>query len=429
MLASTRLTRAALLSLVVGLLAALMAVGAAPGAHAADRILVYGRVGFPQGDNPNLKVLWFDSGWGYLGQQRADGGGYSLRLPPGTYHLQFVDQRPAYEVRKYAPTNIQVTLRDRPVAKNVVMRKGAAITGAARAGGRPLAGARVVAANQAEQSFPTISDKKGRFAIGGLPAGKYCLFTFDKARRWVDKCTWVGGLDTGQFKDAKTRLRKQAGSLTVFLTTASNGTPPRSTVTVTSKRTGQWWTATARDGKAVLSGLHPGGYSIKYDGAGIWLTQLGSVRHASVSSGRMEFGDFRLTQRGGWIRGNVVDSSDETRPLAEAVVQLWSASGTKLAESISSDDGSFDLKGQLTTQEGLTIVVQPGQYTDYLGVGPLRCQYVATPHEGYNVTTGEENYIGDIGIDRKPGQDKSGCATSTDRAGRHQPIAMSSSPQ
>ena len=49
--------------------------------------------------------------WNYIGQKAANGGGYSLSLPPGTYHLQFVDQRPSYDVTRYAPTDVKVTVR------------------------------------------------------------------------------------------------------------------------------------------------------------------------------------------------------------------------------------------------------------------------------------------------------------------------------
>jgi hypothetical protein len=410
MLPPARSARAVLL-LVVAL--ALVATGSATTtAHAADdKSLVYGTITYPQHDQPAVKMLWFDKGWNYLGQQRADSGGYSINLGPGTYHLQFVDQRPAYDVTKYAPTDVQVSVdgSGRTVRKNVRMQRGAANTGTVRGGGAALQHARVVAANQAEESFATTANSKGQFAVGGLPAGKYCLFTYDKSHRYVDRCTWVGGLDSGQARNTAVALRKPAGSLTVFLTTITGSRPPSSTVTVTSKQTGQWWTAKARQGKAVLSGLYPGGYTINYDAAGTWLTQSGVVRNASVKPRAMDFGDFRLTKRGGWVTGNVVDSSDPSRTLPGASVLLFAADGTKMAETTTTEDGFFELTGALVTQSGMTIVVDHGPYSNYLGEEPLVCQYVATTTPDVAVTSGEESYVGDIGIDRKSPQTKVGC--------------------
>ena len=54
-------------------------------------------------------MTWFTADWTYLGSRKAHGGGYSLALEPGTYHLQFTDQRPAYDVEKYYPADVTVT--------------------------------------------------------------------------------------------------------------------------------------------------------------------------------------------------------------------------------------------------------------------------------------------------------------------------------
>src|SRR4051812_40919774 len=106
-----RRTRSALL-LALALLAAFLVTGAAQPAGAADdKGLANGAIRFPHGDRPAVKMLWFDGSWNYLGQKRANGDSYSVWLEPGTYHLQFVDQRPAYDVEKYAPTDIEVTVR------------------------------------------------------------------------------------------------------------------------------------------------------------------------------------------------------------------------------------------------------------------------------------------------------------------------------
>ena len=81
----------------------------------------------------------------------------------------------------------------------------------------------------------------------------------------------------------------------------------KTSVTITSKATGQWWTATASGGTAVFRGLYPGRYKLKFDGAGVWLPTTVAVQKAKVHGNKMAFGSVRLTKRGGWITGTVVD--------------------------------------------------------------------------------------------------------------------------
>ena len=72
------------------------------------------------------------------------------------------------------------------------MTRGGYVTGTVRTGdGKPAKGARVVAANRAEQSFETTANGKGQFALGGLPQGKYSVFTYDQQKRWVGKSAWA----------------------------------------------------------------------------------------------------------------------------------------------------------------------------------------------------------------------------------------------
>ena len=370
---------------------------------------VYGGINCPKLSKcPNMKVLWFDKSWGYLGTARANGGGYALRLAPGRYHLQFVDQRPSYDTSKYAPTDIAVTVGRHPVGTSVTMKRGAAITGVARAGGQALGGARVVAANRSEQSFATTANKKGQFAVGGLPAGKYCLFTYDKAKRYVGKCTWAGGVNFGQIKNKTVKLTTKAGNLTVFLDTKDGGNAPRSTVTVTSRATGQWWTAAARSGKAVFRGLYPGRYNVKYDGGGIWLAATGVVRNGTVRSSRMAFGDFTLTKRGATVTGTVVDKEDPQYPLEGAQVLLYNQSGDLLGSTTSDSDGRFRFVGQLEIQQNLTVVGQPGPYSEYLGQGTHYCKYERTESEPFSITTGQVTNIGDLELAHRPANEQDG---------------------
>jgi hypothetical protein len=394
--------RTVLLAVLV-VLAALLVTPGTP-ANAVDRERVYGAINCPKMSKcPSMNVQWFDKNWTYLGTRKANGGGYALRLAPGTYHLQFIDQRPAYDTSKYAPTDILVTVGQHTVSKSVTMKQGASITGTARAGGKPLGGARVYAANRSEQSFATTANKNGQFAIGGLPAGKYCLFTYDRRKQFVDKCSWVGGLNFGQSKNRKVTLRKKAGNLTVFLETRDGNSAPNSTVTVTSKLTGQWWSAKSRSGKAVFRGLFPGRYRIKYDGGGVWFAATGAVRGGPIRPARMAFGDFTVPKRGGWLTGTVIDGSDPASTLQGAQVLLFDSEGTELAETLSKDDGRFRLDGRIATQSDLTVVVNPNPDQAGLQTGDGYCVFQRTEQiYDYSARAGQGTEIGEVTLDRAP---------------------------
>ena len=410
------------LAALVGLLAALLATPA-PAAHAAgDKGIVNGNVICPKlAKCPNLKLLWFDKSWSYLGQKKANGGGYSLTLAPGTYHLQFVDQRPAYDVTKFAPTDVKVTVRANDLtARNVTMEKGAAITGTVKNGaGKPLKKAKVVAARTDGTSFSTQGNGQGQFAVGGLPPGKYSIFTFDPQKTWVDKSTWAGGLDHGQKKNFAIKLKKRAGNLTVYLFQPQGLLKTKTTLTVTSKATGQWWSAKSGNGTFVFRGVYPGQYKAQFNGAGVWFAKTGAVQKGKVVSGRMAFGDFHLTKRGGWLTGHIVDGDGrEMVPLRPgytngpgATIKLFDKGGHQVAVAESDDEGKFKLTGQLATQDGMTIVVEPPSETGFYMWGEARCQFDRAEFDGYSLRTGQESYIGQLPVPRTPDQAGVQCAT------------------
>ena len=190
-----RLSRV-VVAIVVALIASLVAVGATTtSASAAETGKVRGAIYAGKGLADRIQVTWFDSDWHYIGKRKLSRGVYSLRLRTGTYWLQFTDLRPVYDVTRYAPTNVKVTVRSgRTATKTVHMHRGAAITGVVKAGGKPAGGARIVAANTSEQSFSVNANSKGQFAVGGLPAGSYSVFSYDRAKKWVGKSLWVPGM-------------------------------------------------------------------------------------------------------------------------------------------------------------------------------------------------------------------------------------------
>ncbi len=406
----------AVLVLLVALVATLAAAGAGTPAQAAgDKGIVNGGITCPPKHSkcPGLKLLWFDRNWTYLGQRKLGTGahGYSLTLPAGTYHLQFVDQRPAYDVTKYAPTDTQVTVRPNDLTvRNVTMQAGAVITGTARNGhGRPLGGATIVAASKGQQSFSTQANGKGQFAIGGLPQGQYSVFTFDRSKTWVGKSSWAGAVKPGSPKNMTITLTKRAGQMTVYLFSPKGLLKQKTTLTVTSKQTGQWWSATSGNGTFVFKGLYAGGYNAEFKGAGPWLAKTGAVQKADVKPNGFTSGKFNVTRHGAWVEGNVVDASQTGRTLQGARVQVWSSTGSELGDATTDQNGYFQVTGLIYTQSDVTIIVQPGPDSDYLGTEPNRCQYVRTEHADFDVTENEHSFVGDLGIDRLSPQTKPGC--------------------
>lgn len=401
MLPSTR-SRAALLAVVALVAALLVAVAPAGTAGAASTGQVVGEIRFPK-ERAKVEVLWFTSGWQYLGRKKAGAGTYTINLAPGTYWLQFVDQREAYDIGKYAPTDVKVTVGSGRIIRNVTMKRGAYITGTARTGdGKPAAKATVTAANTQGRSFSTTANGKGQFAIGGLPQAKYSVFTWDKRKRWVGKSTWAGRVKTGHGRNVSIRLGKRTGALRLLLDTPSGPLKTKASVTVTSKATGQWWTATAKGGSAVFKGLYPGKYTVDFPGAGIWLRDTKPVKGATVRRGGTAIGQAKLTKRGGWITGQAVDAGAPTYPMPNAQVQLYDRYGTKIDETVTAADGTFLLDGQLYTQSEMTVVINPwpdrGGYTPTTGY----CHFKSTSHPGIPVTQGAATALGPVGVLRDP---------------------------
>ncbi len=208
----------------------------------------------------------------------------SLTLPVGSYRLQFTDKRPSYDVTKFAPTDATVTVRSGSTAvRNVRMHRGAAITGTVRTAAGSGSHATVTAANKAEQSFSTIANDKGQFAIGGLPAGSYSVFTYDHKKTYVAKSTYVKKLAAGHPQNIDIKLNKRAGNLLVDLYAGDQPINGTLMVTAISKKTGQFWTMKARNGTADLRGVYPGRYTLIVPGYRDFFGKTGTVSRGKVS--------------------------------------------------------------------------------------------------------------------------------------------------
>jgi hypothetical protein len=407
MLASARMTRAAILSLLLGLL--LTAFVATPPVDAAGSTgVAYGTIKFPQKDNPGMKVLWFDQNWRYLGTKTAAGGSYSLNLPSGSYHLQFVDQRPTYKTDKYAPTDIAVTVHQGAgTRKNVTMRRGAFITGTVKTKGKVAKKARVVAANENETSFETTANDKGQFAIGGLPEGRYSLFTYDHKKAYVGKSTYAGKLKTGASANVAINLTTRAGSLRVYMFTSANGVRKQVSgnpvVTAVSTATGQFWSEKVTAGSVVFQGLYPGRYTMVANGYGVWFAKTAAVSGPAVKAGTTQFGNFTYTKRGGWITGTVVDGNDNSFTMKDSAVKLFDANGAQLTSTTADQDGHFTLSGQFASMNGLTVTVDPnpngGGWATAAAPGNY-CMFVQGSVTPVSITTGQGTDVGSVPMPR-----------------------------
>ncbi|MCW2844414.1 MAG: hypothetical protein JWN22_2330 [Nocardioides sp.] len=388
------------LLVVLGLLASLLLVLAPiDGASASDSGKVRGNIFGSQGGSPRVKVSWFTSDWMFLGARKAYGGVYTLTLKPGTYWLQFTDQRPAYDVTKYAPTDVKVTVRKNGTSvKNVQMHRGAAITGTVSAGGRKAGGARVVAANAAEQSFTVKANKDGQFALGGLPNGSYSVFTYDRHGEWVGKSGWVPHVVAGKASNVAIGLDRHAGGLLLDLYAGGRQLDGRPFVTAVSRKTGQFWTARATHGSVTFAGLYPGRYRVVVPGVGDWFARGGAVKKGRVKPNRVAFGSFALTRHGGWVEGDVVDGEAPAYPLKGAQVLLFDADGDRIGSTSTDEDGHYRFGGQLRTQHGVAVVVAPDPGSGGWMQGHHYCQFDSTEVDDVSISVGQGTDLDPIGL-------------------------------
>ncbi|MCW2765735.1 MAG: hypothetical protein JWO11_1694 [Nocardioides sp.] len=399
----------ALLALVVALLASLVLVVGSPLPASAETGTVKGQVIGTQAGPLKIRMMWFDRHWTYLGQRRLDRDIYSLSLPAGTYHLQFVDLRPSYDVTKYAPSDVTVTVSaGNPVQRDVKMRRGAALTGTVKAGGRPARGARVVAASTDETSYETTANRAGQFALGGLPAGDYSVFTYDRQKTWVARSTWVPKLQRPEVRNLALTMRAKGGSMLVDLKRPDGKAMKGSFfVTAVSRASGQFWTERAQRGTVIFQGLYPGRYRMVAPGVGIYLARTGSVQGGNVRPGRADLvSRFAWTRRGAWLTGSVVDKEAPDVPLEGAQVLLYDKAGNQIGGTSTNEQGRYTLKGQLSTQAGLTVAVQPDPDRDGWLQGENYCRFERLEVSPVAIRTGHATDIGEVLLPHQPSSDR-----------------------
>lgn len=250
---------------------------------------IYGHAYGPGNSRVQVQVALFTGDWKYIRAVKSSRGGvYRMSgVEPGTYHLQFSDARPRWDTRSLATTDVVLRIpKGVPAVRaDAYLRRGASITGRVTAGGRPARRPLVRAVSTYGATYDTQADTQGRFALGGLPAGSYSVFSYDRQRRYAGKGEWVGKLKRGRNADIRLRMTKRAGAYSGFLLV--NGAPARGTIYVTavSRRTGQFWIARVSNGDlSSLRGLYPGPYRLEIPASSQTVAQTVSL--PSVQAGR-----------------------------------------------------------------------------------------------------------------------------------------------
>jgi len=360
--AGVPLLAAALAVVLVGTLLALGSglVSHRDAAHAASGRIT-GQITAPggSGDVSKLRVALFDRNWNFIEARRANRYGiYTFgRRPVGTYWVQVSDRRPAYDVTKFATTDAKVKVfAGRVKPANLVVRRGAAITGTVRAGGAVASKARLVATNQYGGAYEVRANERGEFALGGLSEGNYSLFAYDRRGQFTGPSVWVPGMTPGRISNVAVALATRAGGLVVNLSAGGRDLPKPVTVTAVNRKTGQFWVARSRRSQVTLGGLHPGRYRLTVPGVGDYLSRTANVR-VPVRSGAFRFTAFQLTRRGGWFTGSVVDATDGDA-LPKVTLSLYDSAGSLRDRTTSRADGTFRIGGSLGDEKQLTLVAE-----------------------------------------------------------------------
>ncbi|HEY1133636.1 MAG TPA: carboxypeptidase-like regulatory domain-containing protein [Nocardioides sp.] len=347
----------------------------------------------------SVKVTVFDMNWKVLGATTVRST-YQLSVAPGSYRIQVTDTRPIYDTNRFAPTDLTATVRSaQTIQRDASMRRGASITGTVRTNGAIGSGARVVAANPYGQSFETIANRQGQFAIGGLPTANYSIFTYDARGQWADSSTFLRNRKVGTNTNVGINLKRRAGSLVVNIVGGGQQIPGNGYVTARNKATGQWYVARASNGNVSFSGVMPGPYELVVPDMGNFLGRTGNLpggRH--VPAGNVLFSAFELVQRGGSVAGYVVDTRVQDRFLPGVQVQLYNKYGTLVGSTWSTPTGRFLIQGPLRTDTGYKIVLSRpnGGWITFGPGGNDTCQYGTFTSSAFSINVGQTRTVGNL---------------------------------
>ncbi|MET0931892.1 MAG: carboxypeptidase-like regulatory domain-containing protein [Aeromicrobium sp.] len=246
-------------------------VGVSSPAEAA-RPLVFGRVTDASTDKPikTVKVLLFDANFDYIRQTKVRANGvYQMTSPgPGSYHLQFVDARPAYDTKAYA-ANLDVPIRvgADAVQKSVRLHRGGAIGGTIKVKLRGTAkgakNALIRAVGTRGQVIEVNANKQGEYALAGLGKDTYRIFAYDSANRRVGKSKLIRNVKLRSWRKVSFVLRTKPARIRGFITAGGGRATGTLYVTAVNKGTGEYWVKKVSAGNLSLRGVTPGSYRIE----------------------------------------------------------------------------------------------------------------------------------------------------------------------
>lgn len=349
-------------AVVAALLSALLASGTLVGLSApaeAAGTQIFGRVTDGSTGKPirTVKVLLFGQGWNYLTRVKVRSNGvYQITAPgPGSYHLQFVDGRPAYNTKAYAARlDVRVRVGASPAQKNVRLKRGGAIGGVVKVKGKRAANAHIRAISNGGQVIEVDANKRGEYALGGLAKDDYRVFAYDIKKRRVGKSQLIRKVRLRTFRQASFNLNTKPGLIRGFLTIGGARARGIVFVTAVNKKSGEFWVQKVSAGNISLRGLTPGPYRLQVPDTNGYLG--GSFNIGNVRAGGKRNATINLATRGGTVSGVALDA-ETNRGIPNISVRLTDAKGQVQAELPTNQDGTFRIGGTIRPQNGMTLTV------------------------------------------------------------------------
>lgn len=327
-------------------------------------------------------------------------GGYGLEgLSPGRYVLQFVDTRPSYDTTKRVTTDVRTTVAaGRTTVANAVMRRGAWLWGSVRRTGEGAARQPTITAVRDGDTSGTVyavgADVKGRYALGGLPTGRYTVFVDDRALRHTARPKRVRLARLGRPTEVSYLLSTPAGRYTGRITAGGATLQARVHVTVVNRSTGQFRVVELRHGDlSVLRGLSPGAYRLTVPGVDRRLGttfQLPPIR----AGGRTSVGTLDMRRQGGTLRGTVVDA-ETALPLRGVSVTVMDKYGHPFETVTTSTTGAFDVGGAIPDGDNpVTLRLEARNPVDDV-------RYAGRDVTGLQVRAGTVADLGTVALNRR----------------------------
>ena len=350
----------------------------------------------------SVRVFELDAsgGWMYRTTVAAGRrGGYGVEgLSPGRYVLQFVDTRPAHDTTRRVTTDVRTTVRaGRTTVTDAVLRRGAWLWGSVRRTGGGVARQPLVTAVRDGDTSGTVhtvrADRSGRYALGGLPTGRYTVFVDDRAERHTAAPKRVRLARLGRSAEVSFVLRTPAGRYTGRVTAGGARLTDPVHVTLVNRSTGQFRVVALRGGDlSVLRGLAPGSYRLTVPGTGRRLGatfRLPPIRAGKpTSAGRVD-----LVRRGGTLRGTVVDAGTGL-PLRGVSVTIMDKYGHPFETVTTSASGTFDVGGSIPDADNpVTLRLEARNPVDDV-------RYTHRDVTGLQVRAGSASDLGTVALNR-----------------------------